>query len=887
MTLAAPRRATMLRGALFAAVLVVWFIAACLPLLAVIFPAPEHIDAPGSLAAVSLADRALLVRTLAWHAVAAFAAALLGWPVAASLETRLRRGEGRQPLLMVTVAVTLLAPWVLFAAWWTVLAPGNLLHDWLASHGHGTSLRRATLLAGLIGWGWAPAALVIMVWRMADDGASRVLDRLDGVRGARRLTSALRRDAGALVAAVIIGMLAFGADTVCFDLAQEPSIGFELRSLEAQGAASAVIMKAAMPMMITSAVLVAAAMILMILMISVNAGLAVGRTRGASVWSTEVGCAPSSLRLAALLAFVPGVLVAMPLAVLAWRTLRDQRGLEFVVLHGQGAVNALLVVGSVALLGGLLAALHAELAIRGAPESGSFGRRSTLAAKLFMVMQFVVVGGWLLAATLPAALYAAAVRRAWMALPILHEPLETPVAMVVAEVGRFGVIAVLLGAWAGRTWRASRGEIDHLDGAARAIIVPLAGHRRSLLLAALAGSAALGALAASEIAVAAALEPPGFDWLASSLLNAIHYQRPASVSLAILVTVALALGAATVVVITGGQAISPRRLHRSRMAVLLLALLSGMASLNPGCARHEESELPELRASRVTGGPGIIDGTFERPRAIAVDPTDGALVVIDRTARVQRFVDGVFAGSFRMPEWALGQPVGVSIAPDGTMLIPDTHYHRIIRYDRSGREIERFGRYGFGNGEFIYPTDIAIAGDGLMYIGEYGSNDRIQVFTGDGTFVKAFGGPGDAPGRFERPQSLALSRDEAELFVVDSCNHRIQVFDRQSGELKRILGRLGRNPGEFAYPWAMALLPDDSLLVAEWGNDRVQRIDPLDGRSLGLFGGRGHASGRLIHPWAIAVDAESAHIVDMGNHRVITVPLSSLGIDLPSGTARR
>ena len=105
-----------------------------------------------------------------------------------------------------------------------------------------------------------------------------------------------------------------------------------------------------------------------------------------------------------------------------------------------------------------------------------------------------------------------------------------------------------------------------------------------------------------------------------------------------------------------------------------------------------------------------------------------------------------------MPAWQLGKPTGVTVAahptrPDDIAVwVPDTHYHKIAVYewpelDGVLREpddsdyptpIFEFGGYGDGEGEFIYPTDVAMipsdAGPHRVYVSEYGGNDRVSIF---------------------------------------------------------------------------------------------------------------------------------------------------------------
>ena len=207
------------------------------------------------------------------------------------------------------------------------------------------------------------------------------------------------------------------------------------------------------------------------------------------------------------------------------------------------------------------------------------------------------------------------------------------------------------------------------------------------------------------------------------------------------------------------------------------------------------------------------------------------------------------------------------------MLVPDTHYHRVVAFDREGRERLRFGSYGTEPGRFIYPTDVLRLEDGTLLVSEYGGADRVQAFSPQGEFLFGFDGS-ETGERFRRPQSMAVR--EGELFIADSGNHRIVVTDLR-GNLRRVLGGLGREPGRLAYPYGLAFDDDGTLLVTEFGNNRVQRLDPRDGTSLGTWGGFGDSPGRLKYPWAVDVRDGVVAVLDSGNDRLSVAAASSIG----------
>jgi DNA-binding beta-propeller fold protein YncE len=66
------------------------------------------------------------------------------------------------------------------------------------------------------------------------------------------------------------------------------------------------------------------------------------------------------------------------------------------------------------------------------------------------------------------------------------------------------------------------------------------------------------------------------------------------------------------------------------------------------------------------------------------------------------------------------------------------------------------------------------AADGHVYVADW-RNDRIQKFTGDGTFVTSFGSSGDGNGQFSRPSGVAVDAD-GNIYVADWGNERVQVL---------------------------------------------------------------------------------------------------------------
>lgn len=274
----------------------------------------------------------------------------------------------------------------------------------------------------------------------------------------------------------------------------------------------------------------------------------------------------------------------------------------------------------------------------------------------------------------------------------------------------------------------------------------------------------------------------------------------------------------------------------------------------------------------IWGRRGISEGRFQKPRAIAIDAED-RIYVVDMTARVQAFDrQGKFLACWRTPAKQNGKPTGLAVGRDGTVLVADTHYSRVLVYSPTGKLLRTIGGvFGHRPGELAQVTDVAQDSQGNYYVGEKGEYDRIQKFSPDGEFLLEWGGHGMEPGQFVLPQSLAVDEND-HLWVADACNHRIQVFDPE-GKLLRTWGSQGRGLGQLDYPYDLALADDGSVYVCEYGNHRVQRFT-REGKSLGAWGHPGRREGELFNPWGLVRDSRgSVHMLDTGNHRVQRVAM--------------
>lgn len=296
-------------------------------------------------------------------------------------------------------------------------------------------------------------------------------------------------------------------------------------------------------------------------------------------------------------------------------------------------------------------------------------------------------------------------------------------------------------------------------------------------------------------------------------------------------------------------------LHSAAVSVVLMAL----SACSPDHPRN-------ARVVGVFGGVGLGPGEFSYPRAITAEP-DGCVFVVDKSGRVQRFsADGEYETEWQTPATRNGKPVGLSIMPDQRLFVADTHYHRVLVYDRDGTLLDEFGRHGNGPGEFQLPTDVARDDQGNYYVSEYHDNDRITKWSKDLEFLQAIGEEPIEGERLSRPAGIAVD-DEQTLWLADACNHRIIRFSLD-GEVLKVFGSFGSAAGQLRYPYDIDVSPDGMILVCEFEGSRLQWFTK-EGESVATWGRPGRGAGELFAPWGAAYGPGGrVYVVDSLNSRI-------------------
>jgi streptogramin lyase len=108
------------------------------------------------------------------------------------------------------------------------------------------------------------------------------------------------------------------------------------------------------------------------------------------------------------------------------------------------------------------------------------------------------------------------------------------------------------------------------------------------------------------------------------------------------------------------------------------------------------------------------------------------------------------------------QPNDVLVAPNGDIFVSEGHgggNNRVLKFDKTGKFIKEWGKFGTGAGEFDQPHALAMDSRGRLFVGDR-NNNRIQIFDQNGKFIADWK-------QFSRPSGLYIDKNDS-LYVADS-----------------------------------------------------------------------------------------------------------------------
>lgn len=97
----------------------------------------------------------------------------------------------------------------------------------------------------------------------------------------------------------------------------------------------------------------------------------------------------------------------------------------------------------------------------------------------------------------------------------------------------------------------------------------------------------------------------------------------------------------------------------------------------------------------------------------------------------------------------------------------------VREHQSHSKVIKIIGDNGDASNNLCRPWGVTCDNMGHVIVADR-SNNRIQIYREDGTFVRRFGSQGTGPCQFDRPAGVAVDSRQR-IIIADKDNHRIQV----------------------------------------------------------------------------------------------------------------
>lgn len=146
----------------------------------------------------------------------------------------------------------------------------------------------------------------------------------------------------------------------------------------------------------------------------------------------------------------------------------------------------------------------------------------------------------------------------------------------------------------------------------------------------------------------------------------------------------------------------------------------------------------------------------------------------------------------------------------------------------------------------------------------------FQILLMDGTFVHEFGKKGYEPGDFNYPWDVAVN-SECQIVVSDTRNHRVQLFS-PDGTFLRMYG-YDTQPNmmkQFDSPRGVCFTPKGELIITDFNNHHLVIVDEwfTEARVINCEAVDG-GNRAFLRPQGLVVDRNGNIIVaDSRNHRI-------------------
>jgi len=209
----------------------------------------------------------------------------------------------------------------------------------------------------------------------------------------------------------------------------------------------------------------------------------------------------------------------------------------------------------------------------------------------------------------------------------------------------------------------------------------------------------------------------------------------------------------------------------------------------------------------------------------------------------------------------LRKPWGLAVNERDEIAVTETGNNRVLVFSSDGTYIRSFGTKGDKQGEFNYPAGVAFDRfNGNILVVDNG-NQQVKIFSEDGNYLSHIGNKGNLDHQLSRPLGLSVDND-GNIIVADRDNKVVKLFSRTGEAVHKIVGK-----GSFSCPFHCVQC--NNYVIASDSHEHCINVFDRVGNFLYKFGKKGEEDGEFNNPHCLSVDKVGHLMVcDAGNHRV-------------------
>ena len=252
------------------------------------------------------------------------------------------------------------------------------------------------------------------------------------------------------------------------------------------------------------------------------------------------------------------------------------------------------------------------------------------------------------------------------------------------------------------------------------------------------------------------------------------------------------------------------------------------------------------------GTPGNGRGEFQRPWGVVVEHKSNNIYVVEQSNNRVQVFDREAKYLFEFGSDKMKAPLCIVIYKD-RVFVTQHGGGCLLVYDLNGRFIQQVGTPGSAEGQFNQPYGIAIQNtNGDIYICD-NSNNRIQIFSNDYSYISQFG-----MSILKYPTDIQLTKDS--IFVLSYENPFLYSFNYNLTQLHNtVCDSICKH---LKSPHCFIIDGNDNFIISNYWNNNIV-----------IFNNTGHLlhtlTDSISQPTGVCLNSNGGIIVVGHNHRLL------------------